>query len=371
MPVTDKQLERITATVNAYDKRRTGILTRLTSSVLGLWRPFRYWYDEDMVDAYTARTAVLMDQAQLEQRKLSQSYAKAMMRNAGSPLKESATPRIADLYPRSGVTIQDVYRRPAEQYRYARSTGLTPEVAKDRALTRIEDQLATDLALTERDETNRTYRANKQVIGTRRVIHPELSKTGTCGLCVIAADRVYGRHWRSTDSDGQVYGGLDDLEALHDRCKCTTAPMFEGKDPGFSLNRKDLDAIYAAAGSTYADELKRLRVTVSEHGELGPVLRWDGQQFQDVKKTNVLSTRGDKTWTSYKPTTKFDQTQSWRALVKSSERSIDRLKHARDTGETKVQIGDGVPATRVKDFDVAIKYHQSLIDRYKAKLAAL
>jgi hypothetical protein len=33
--------------------------------------------------------------------------------------------------------------------------------------------------------------ADLRVTGYRRVVHPELSRTGTCGLCIVASDQVY------------------------------------------------------------------------------------------------------------------------------------------------------------------------------------
>jgi hypothetical protein len=99
----------------------------------------------------------------------------------------------------------------------------------------------------------------------RRIIRPELSEGGACGLCVVAADRLYYR---------------EDLKAVHERCKCEVLPVYGEADPGLSLNRQDLDALYDAAGSNRGADLKRVRIAVETHGELGQVLRDADQHFR-------------------------------------------------------------------------------------------
>jgi hypothetical protein len=59
---------------------------------------------------------------------------------------------------------------------------------------------------------------------------------------------------------------------IHDRCRCETLPIIGEQDPGQSLNGDELRALYDAAGSTKGSDLKRVRVKVREHGEIGPVL---------------------------------------------------------------------------------------------------
>ena len=77
-------------------------------------------------------------------------------------------------------------------------------------------------------------------------------------------------------------------------CKCTTLPIYEDNDPGLSLNQQDLAEIYRAAGSTGAADLKRVRMKVEEHGELGPVLRVQGQKFRDKEDVADDRTRIDE-----------------------------------------------------------------------------
>lgn len=102
----------------------------------------------------------------------------------------------------------------------------------------------------------------KKVIGYRRVLRPELSQHGPCGLCVVAATRWYT---------------IGDLQAIHHDCKCVTLPVTKDSDPGRTMNATDLrdylDRIYeAAGGTTDGRALKRVQVEILEHGELGRVV---------------------------------------------------------------------------------------------------
>lgn len=349
----ERQARRLETMVDTYAAQRQSIGTALIRALLGLWGPFRYWYDNDMVDAWSARSVVLTDQAQADARRLARSYAQAMLRNIDSSISADRLPPMRDLYPRSGSTALEVYRRPAEQYRYGLSQGLERTAAYDLAAERIKALAATDVMLADRDETANVYSASQKVTGRRRIIHPERSRSGVCGLCVVAADRLYY---------------VDELMPIHEDCKCTEAPVTAEFDPGLSLNRKDLEALYEAAGSTAAADLARLRVTVKEHGELGPILRRSGDKFEDAAAVNKRS--GRRQYNAYKPMTPEQQRKSWEAMIASSERSIARLVDGRDKGLTKVSIGDGLPEQRVKDFNVAIKYHQDLIARYRRRLRA-
>ena len=101
----------------------------------------------------------------------------------------------------------------------------------------------------------------QKVLGWRRVIRPELSKTGTCGLCFVASFRMYSRK---------------NLNAIHARCNCVVLPATAVFDPGRGMNEADLKRVYrAAGGSTYAGDLLNTRVSIREHGELGQVLTYN------------------------------------------------------------------------------------------------
>jgi len=164
---------------------------------------------------------------------------------------------IDDRERRTSVDPGEVYGRAADTYRYSVvARGDSPDVARQKAMVRVAAAAATDITLAVREQ----YRAafDRDVVeGWRRIVRPELSETGPCGLCVVAADRIYKRA---------------DLLPLHDRCVCDVLPIVRGMDPGLDLNSDDLRAIYEAAGGTSAGGLLNIRVALAEHGELGPVL---------------------------------------------------------------------------------------------------
>lgn len=156
----------------------------------------------------------------------------------------------------------EAYGKVADNYRWQTTVmGDAPEKAQAKAAARIAQVAETDVTLAVRAQYQRTLEAH-DATGYRRILHPELSETGPCGLCVVAADRLYR---------------TKDLLPLHNRCVCEVLPVFGRVDPGVTLNGDDLAAIYQAAGGNTREHLRRVRVVLTEHGELGPLLA-DGDQ---------------------------------------------------------------------------------------------
>lgn len=83
-----------------------------------------------------------------------------------------------------------------------------------------------------------------KVIGYRRIVHPDRSVGGVCGMCIVAATRIYKR---------------GDLRKIHDNCKCTVAQITAASDPGDALNKLDLPGLYRQADGTGRADLKRTR----------------------------------------------------------------------------------------------------------------
>lgn len=177
----------------------------------------------------------------------------------------------------------DPYGRSADSYRRDIADGKTEDQARRRALLRIQVAAETDVTLAVRQQYLAGMVDIRDVRGYRRILHPELSKStrpGPCGLCVVASDRIYR---------------VKELKAIHAGCNCETLPIIGELDPGVELNADDLEAIYRAAGGTGGDAvvivngrrkrvsvaLKRLRVALAEHGELGPVLVDADQHYRD------------------------------------------------------------------------------------------
>lgn len=161
-------------------------------------------------------------------------------------------------------TTQEVFNRPARTVRALEAKGATRAVADAAARERIgrivEDNVMLAQRFAEAEILTRAVDLDEPdpvIIGYRRVIHPELSETGVCGLCIAAADQRYK---------------IGTLLPIHNRCKCTVAPITLDHDPADDVNQADLGALYGQAGGTSAAHLKRVRYQENEHGELGVVL---------------------------------------------------------------------------------------------------
>lgn len=158
-------------------------------------------------------------------------------------------------YPRQADPF-DVYSRPIHVYRDSIARGLSSSEAQAAAFRRAAMLAETDNLLARRNggiaqmehQGARTY---------RRVIRPELSKTGTCGLCITAASRIYR---------------TSDLMPIHTRCKCDVVPIVGGDDAGERFNIEDMRRLYAGMDATRKEDLIRFRYAVDENGELGPLL---------------------------------------------------------------------------------------------------
>lgn len=340
--MTDEQRRdaRALALVSAHAKRRESYLLALLRALLGLWGGFHQWENRDLVYARAARSAVLVDTTMSKTRMLARSYATGMLRELdASPVKP--LPPIEDIYPRSGSTALEVYQRPVNQYLGELKRGVAEPDARKHALERFEELANMDMMLAEREETQRVFASSPKVTGRRRVIHPELSKSGqSCGLCLVASQNVYR---------------VTELMPIHEHCNCTDMAITVDHDPGLRLNRADLDKLYEAAGGNDMESLKQVRVSITEHGELGPILTAAEHEFRNVVAVNAMTSR--KEFTPFSRVTIEDQRVAWRAMADSAERSIDLLEQTRTDDDV---AGKGI--------DEAIKYHRDLIARFEQKL---
>ncbi|UOR02070.1 hypothetical protein MUN77_01680 [Leucobacter allii] len=294
-------------------------MEKLLRALLGLWGNFSQWDDDDLVTARAAASAPYVESTLREIQREARQFLFLALKEAGVRQPSSSAP--IDLYPRSRVDTLDVYVRPAREAQKVLERGGTLEDATAAFERRLEGIIEADAAIAERDEIDRIQdqleaegltdydiddddevhddsnpaelpareemeawveenetdeedesdrtEGGEKILGWRRVIRPEMSKTGVCGLCVVAATRWYTR---------------GDLKAIHHRCECITLPVTRSADPGLRWNAEDLkanlDYIYAGYdgkskyGATSGRRLKRIRVVVREHGELGPTLQY-------------------------------------------------------------------------------------------------
>ncbi|WP_137160098.1 hypothetical protein [Blastococcus sp. CCUG 61487] len=247
---------------------RQGQLSDRTIAQLGrLWAAVTDHGDPAQLAAFVGRASTVVRSAELATGRLTEAYLRQVLRQLGVTVPASTLVNLpASL--RGGVTLEEVLLRPAATVRYLQSTDVPLSTAAAEGLRRLGAIAATNLQLALTQATVNVLSQTPGTGGYRRILRPYLSRGGSCGLCIAAADRIYGR---------------GDLMPIHAKCKCAVMPITRAGDPGLRLNQRDLDQLYRAAGdSTEGAELKRTRYRVERHGELGPVLVPAGQRFRGV-----------------------------------------------------------------------------------------
>lgn len=137
--------------------------------------------------------------------------------------------------------------------------------AEKKAEERAERMVSQDVTATIRNTQQAALRTmnQKQIKGFRRVVHPELAKSGhSCGLCIVASTMIYSKR---------------DLMPIHAGCNCGIAEIYEVNgeiiDPGDQINMSDLEVFYREAGdTTHGWSLKRQRYEIQDNPEYGPTL---------------------------------------------------------------------------------------------------
>lgn len=260
------QLEAI---VDGFAKGRLSLESRIEQIVISDLQAVTDWYSPQQVAAAVKQVAAHVSAGQVGMAQLTDAYLiRATTYVVGKQAVGGLVPAVMGQTLRNGVTNHEqVYGRVAAEYRYQRSLGMSDGDALQRAFIRGREMVSTDLGLAFQRQSQRFMDRN-QISRYRRVVRPELSQSGSCGLCVAASDRVYRKK---------------DLLPIHARCKCVTICVTEKTDPGSQLNDDSLQQLYQqAGGSTYGKDLKKVRVNVFDHPELGPQLRVAGQNVRDL-----------------------------------------------------------------------------------------
>lgn len=159
------------------------------------------------------------------------------------------------VYPRNVENPVTVWERPAQQYQHAKAKGKSDEEALKAMVNRVEALSNDDISMAKRKTTQKVMAKTGKIKGYRRVIHPELSETGVCGLCFAASDRIYR---------------TGTLLPIHNRCKCEVLPIIGKHDPGLDINLSDA---YDLAGSAEAADLLKVNFKITQNGELEGYLR--------------------------------------------------------------------------------------------------
>jgi len=248
---------------------------------------FHGWYDTAAITAWAAALATQIEALQRAQAMSTDAYlSRVLSQMVGRRVRPVGRVAVNSL--RQGITHAGAYGRAADVFRWQQSrfddtakqllSNATPApfdlvVPISAAVARVASVADMDMQMADQAQSHKVLEDNADrhdIRGYRRVIHPELSKGGTCGLCIAASDRIYS---------------VKELKALHDRCECTVLPIVGEKDPGSGLNNLDLKTLYRnAGGSTSREQLKKTAYKVDEHGELGPVLVVQNNKFRNARQ---------------------------------------------------------------------------------------
>lgn len=261
-----RQLSEVESWVDAYSTAAQDLELGTAAAVWAAYATIRDWYDpsQTVTAAGEAAGAVTRLLAAVE------GLVGTYQSNVSAIIGDRATrgryvPQLE--YPRQGVTPRQVYDRPVWTYRDTIARGGSEEEAFAAARVHAEILAGTDALLAERDATVVTLK-QQGAKRYRRVVRPELSASGACGLCIAASQQIYT---------------VDDLLPVHTRCKCAVLPIIGREDPAKTMNAIDIEQLYANAGGRSRGDLARTRYRVDDHGELGPVLV--AKDSTPVKKT--------------------------------------------------------------------------------------
>lgn len=292
MPTTQPD-RQIVALVAAQGNVRANLTGQAVATASESAQAFTGWYDSARITEWAATLVLLIEALQRAVAASTDAYlARVLSHMLGRRVRPGGPVDITGL--RRGVTHTGSYGRAADVYRWQQAqfdrytrdlaNNVSPQVFDQvdpilAAVQRVEKVADMDMQLAFQAQSRQVFTDAEQeglITGWRRVIHPELSKGGSCGLCVAASDRLYGPQ---------------ELMPLHSRCECTTIPAIEGADPGSALNRADLGRLYRQAGGTGREKLKAVRYKITDHGELGPLLNPKDAKIRTAAKVRRDTSR--------------------------------------------------------------------------------
>jgi hypothetical protein len=293
------------------------------------------WYSAEAVREFAQRAAQVSDAFALSIARQTNAYLTSMVdwtldlktkpHEAHEIVHPSAEAETGDKLRQGETTHAGVYGRIADVYRWqqhrhdqhalALATDPHPQPTTlqtplDAAVQRAQDIAATDVQLAARNQAQKTLHTAQQrgqIIGYRRVIHPELDRGGVCGLCIAASTRIYR---------------TDHLMPLHGDCHCTALPVTSNADPGGYINAQDLGQLYGQAGGTDRAALEHTKFSIVEHGENGPTLIPEGAPFRGPRTVRKA--------TGPRPSRADSQARKQRQLTMlrdGLQRSLDRVNH--------------------------------------------
>ncbi len=187
---------------------RQRITETATGATQSAWLAFVGWY---ATAAVTQRAAAAAASSLSAQAMAAAALVQYVAQVTATLTGQRRVPAVAVEAPavRNGAILTVVHAaRPARVYRETFALTGDVDLATRRAADRAVELTETDIMLAAR-QAELAAMERLQVKRYRRVLRPELSESGPCGLCVVAADRIYT---------------IGELMPLHGRCKCESCP---------------------------------------------------------------------------------------------------------------------------------------------------
>lgn len=248
----------------AYQSAIERLRSDAVRATQGLWRALPDYRDANI--AQFRRTAIPVVRA--ASGRVAQLTAAYQVRSIAEldervPMALLTAPAIAE--PR-GVPAQTVYQRPAVTVYTELARGASLATAVDAGARRLQSLVETDLQLVKVAQSRRSIEASSFEF-YRRV----LTGNENCALCVIASTQRYFKR---------------DLMPIHPGCDCSVEVLTADQDPGQVIDPTLLERTHGhveelagvADRGGRAPDYRDL-ITTSKHGELGPYLRWRGDNF--------------------------------------------------------------------------------------------
>jgi hypothetical protein len=260
--------EQRRALIQAEQAARQQIRERLQNYANIYWTELGSWRDAD-IERFVESLVPRVQAGQIAVAQITDAYLAAYT--------DSPAAGVIDLSnTRGGVTLEEVYHRPATQLYTELSSGKPFNIALDIATARLLGLIATDLQLA------MTHQAQTSNMGGRKMYQRTLTGRENCALCTIASTQRYY---------------VKKLMPIHPGCDCGIAP-YTGEDVQI-INEELLEATHSAIDNKLALNDRGARnlglgkttsqgkpisdftdlIVTQSHGEYGPTLAWRGHAF--------------------------------------------------------------------------------------------
>ena len=232
---------------------------------LGSWR-------EDDIQRYIEKVIPGMDNAKRTMANYTSGYygkIAAAEKQTFSAVSVPATKMVTESL-RNGTTAEMIWQRPFKEMWTQLSKGTDFSEALKAGARRADWTARTEVQLAKRQAGLTVRDGNKNIVGYLRT----LTGAENCGLCYLASTQRYHR---------------GDLLPIHPGCDCGETPIFGNTDVGQIVDEQTLDATHEAVAERFGKfdasgrAIDYRKITIVDHGELGPYLTVKGHEFTKVK----------------------------------------------------------------------------------------